>query len=193
MSSAEEGDVQHLSEEQRAIEEGFSFNCANGLEYPTQPHGKKPDGSNSSIVGCLSELEPGFYPELLIWFMFPEPVFSKRMNRRICGIAGQSDRPFVEPDCCYIDDYKFTQKPLNDFPIEYKNFGAEMHSGPWSDWKRTPISGYRIQLNLYGWMMEQHGLPPKDLRIRNHSRQIPIRYEPKRVGEAVSRVFMEGL
>lgn len=193
VDSAAEGDIQHLIEEERSIDEGFSMNYANGLKYPTQPHGKRKDGSNSNIVESLNQLEPGFYPELLIWYMFPEPVFSKTMGKTICGIAGQSDRPFIDPDCCYIDDYKFTIKPLRDFPIEYKNHGAEMHTGPWRDWKSTQVTGYKIQLNLYGWMMEQHGLPPRDLRIQNHGKHIPIRYESKRAGEAVSRVFMEGL
>lgn len=194
---ADKGTIGHQKAEERDISTGFSINPFNGLEYPVQPHGRKPDGSNESIVERLSMLEPGFYPELLLWFLFPEPIYSQSMKRDICGIAGTADKPYIEPDRCMIGDYKFTKKPLTDFAFKYKNYGTEMMTGPFSDWPCLDLFGYRIQLNTYGWMLDKHGLPPADLRIHNDvagkQQEFVFPYEPWRVEEAVDMVFIDCL
>jgi len=197
--AAAEGTEQHAIREEESISSGFSINPANGLSYPTQPHGKKPDGSNETIVECLADLEPGFYPELILWWFFPTPIFSRSLKKDICGIAGQTDKPYIEPVNCYVGDYKFTTKPLADFGVKYKNFGQQMHTGPWSDMPITKLSGYKIQLNTYGWMLAQHGLRPLDLRVHNTvlktgvEQEFIIPYEPWRVEEGFDMVFMDSL
>lgn len=190
---ADLGTIEHSREESEAIALGYSINPANGLEYPTRLHGKKENGDNETIVERLSDLEPGFYSELLLFFEFPFPIFSKTMDCLICGIAGQSDKVYKDIDASYVGDYKFTEDPLSDFAIKYKNFGVEHHTGPWADVPITKISGYNQQLNIYGWILDEHGLPPKDLRLHNHGNDIKICYEPSRVSEAVSTLFNAGL
>lgn len=192
------GTEKHAAKEAEASDMGYSVNPVNGLEYPTQPHGKKEDGSNETIVERLSDLEPGFYSELIVWYFFPDPVFSESMGKVICGVAGTLDKGYVEPAKIMIGDYKFTEKKLSDFGIKYKNFGKEMHSDPWSDWVITKISGYRIQLNTYGYMAQQLGLEPVDLRLHNHTddgeeHTIILPYEGFRVSQALERTFMDGL
>lgn len=194
---ATKGTAGHQEAEQADIESGFSINPYNGLEYPVQPHGRKPDGSNESIVETLSMLEPGFYPELLMWYFFPEPIHSQSLKKDICGIAGTADKPYIEPDRCMIGDYKFTKKPLTDFAFRYKNYGVEMMLDPFSDWPCLDLFGYRIQLNTYGWLMDKHGLPPEDLRIHNDvkgkKQEFVFPYEPWRIEEAVDKVFIDCL
>lgn len=193
------GTVKHDEREQQTIIDGFCINPYNSLEYPTQPHGKKPDGTNCNIVDRLSDLEPGFYGELLIWYLFPDSTYSKSMETEIIGICGTSDRVFIEPDSCLIRDYKFPGEPKYDFATDYKNHGYEYHSAPWEDWRITKLSGYRQQLNTYGYMMDTHGLPPQALHLDIESLDgkqndsILVRYEPDRVGEGMDRVFMDGL
>ncbi len=193
------GTIEHDREEKKAITDGFSINAYNGLEYPTQPHGKMPDGSCSTTVERLCELEPGFYPELMLWHLFPEPIFSQSMKTDIIGVCGTSDKVFIEPDRGYIRDFKFPSEKITDFPITYKNFGREYHLDPWGDWYTTKISGYRQQLNIYGWMMEQHGLPPESLHLDIRSldgkqnEEIYVPYEGWRVGRAMDKIFLDCL
>lgn len=186
------GTIEHAREEQEAIELGYSINPANGKPYKTILHGKKENGDNETVVEKLCDLETGFYPEALLSFEFPYPIFSKTMNCEICGIAGQTDKLYKD-EYAYLGDYKFTEDPLTNFGITYKNFGQERHTGPWSDRIITKISGYEQQLNIYGWMLDEGGVPPVDLRIHNHGRDIPVAYDKSRVSEAVSMLFNEGL
>lgn len=197
--AAAAGTLEHEYREMEAIDSGFSLNPFNGLEYPTQPHGKKPDGGNETTVECLADLEPGFYPELILWHFFPEPIHSQSLKRDICGIAGTADRPYIDPDQSYVRDWKFTTKPLADFSTNYNNYGKQFHTEPWGDWPISKVSGYRIQLNTYGWMLEQHGLPPAGLAIDNkvikagQEQEFIIPYEGWRVSEAFDKVFIECL
>lgn len=187
-STREDGTANHLVQENLAEELGYCINPWNGLEYPTQPHGKKEDGTNQNISECLCDYEPGFYSEILLWYFLPEKVFSESLGVEICGIAGTSDKGFLEPECSYVGDYKYTLEPLNDFAYEYPNYGYEMHTGPFSDWRITKTSSYRMQLNTYGWMLDQHGLPPKALWLENHGKNIPIKYEPTRMNNVIELV-----
>ena len=191
--TSERGTANHAAEEQKSIDLGYSVNLINGLEYPTQPHGKKSDGTNSSIAECICDYEPGFYSEILLWHFFPNKIFSKSLGEEICGICGQADKGYLEPDCSYVGDYKYPKKPLDDYAYKYPNHGFEMHSGPWSDWVHTRTSGYRIQLNIYGWMLDQHGLPPKGLWLESHGKVIKAQYEGERVQQAVEQIQLLGL
>lgn len=190
-TSSAEGTSQHSDIENQAISDGFSV-AYNGESYITRSHGKKPNGDNETVVECLAELEDGFYPELLLWYFFPEPVFSESLEQWICGIAGQSDMVYIKRGKSFVADLK-SNKNLSDFGIKYTNFGYEYHSGPWSDLIYTRLSKYKIQLNTYGWLLDQHRLPPQDLRVLNKGNEIPIYYEPSRVDSGVMSVFNMGI
>lgn len=193
----ERGTEGHKTKEETDIKTGFSVNPYNGLEYPVQPHGRKEDGTNESTVECLADLEAGFYPELLLWWYFPEPIYSQSLKKDICGIAGTADKVYIEPDRSMVGDYKFTKKPLSDYPIRYKNYGAEMLLEPFQDWASLDLNGYKIQLNTYGWMLDKHGLPPVDLRIHNtvkdKEQEFIFDYEPDLIDSAFTKLFIEGL
>lgn len=196
---AAKGTIGHAAEEEETIRTGMCINPYNGLEYPTQPHGKMADGGNSTTVERLCDLEPGFYPELLLWHFFPEPIHSQSLGKDICGIAGQSDRVFIEPSASFVGDHKFTGKPLSDFPTFYTNYGHQVLDYPFDSWKIHKLSGYKIQLNMYGWMLDQHGLPPVDLRIHNNvlktgaKQEFVFDYYPETISEAVDMAFLESL
>ncbi len=197
--AAAAGTEEHAIREDEAISSGFSVNPATGEVYPTKSHGKKPDGSNETTVECLLDLEKGFYPELILWYFFPTPIHSESLGRDICGIAGQTDKPYLGRSDAYVGDYKFTTKPLTDFGVKYNNFGKQMHTGPWADMPITKLSGYKIQLNTYGWMLQKHGYIVRDLRVHNtvldtkQEQEFIIDFQPWRVEEAVDTVFMDSL
>lgn len=193
----EKGTLLHAEKENQAISDGFVINPENGRKYPTILTGAKEDGSNETTVESLSDLEDGFHPELILWYYFPCPIYSQSLKRDICGICGTSDLVFKDPKNSYVRDYKFTGEVLTDFPVKYKNFGAETHSEPWNGYYSTKLSGYKIQLNLYGWLLEHHGLPPLGLHVDNYVgdkyNAFPIPYDRTAAEASVNRIFTESL
>jgi hypothetical protein len=124
-----------------------------------------PEESNIKTPTTLdySELEDGYYPELLLWNDSYE-------------IAGQADEPFIESKGLkrYIDilDFKSNKKiDLNS----YKHFktGHQMMQGPLKHLQCCSFNHYNLQLSLYAWMMEQHGFIPRNLIVEHY----PLRTE----------------
>lgn len=190
-NAAGKGTEYHDWREQAAFLRGYEVNTADGKEYPTRLHGKKEDGSNENIVCSLGELEWGFYPELMIWFDFPEPVWSESLEMWICGVCGQEDRVFItESGLVDTSDYKTNKdKKLDTFGIRYTNFGFEYHTGPFAGRKVTKVSKYSIQLNTYSWMLQQHGFTVRHIHILHKEDIIKVYYEPDKIAHSMSMVF----
>lgn len=186
----------HDWKEQAAIMRGYEVNDQDGLEYPVMPHGKKEDGSNRNIVDKLCDLPPGCYLELMIWYDFPEPVFSQSMGCWICGICGQEDKVFILQHLMFdAYDYKSSKnKKLDDYGTEYRNYGFEYMLYPFDKRRNHDKNKYSLQLNTYAWMMHQgHGLRPNSVTILHKEQKIPVYYESSLISTSVNIVWSMGL
>lgn len=190
------GTEMHDWEEKSAIMRGVEINEADGLEYPVMPHGKQADGSNRNVVDKLCDLSPGCYLELMIWYDFPEPVWSISMGCWICGICGQEDKVFILEDAMVdMADYKSSKnKKLDDYGIRYKNYGFEYMLYPFNRRRNHDKNKYSLQLNTYAWMMHQaHGLRPNSILILHKGQIIEVHYEPSLTSSAINMAFSMGL
>ncbi len=200
-SGASKGTRTHDWHEQAALMRGYEINEVDGEKYPVRKHGKEEDGSNTNIVSCLADLEWGFYPELMIWYDFPEPVFSEKYGDWVCGICGQSDRVFInEEKTAYVSDYKTDKdKKLDNFGIRYRNYGKngeyafQMMLWPFHERREHAVNKYSFQLNTYAWMLEKHGLNIGDITILHKDDKIPVYYEPELVRLSTNMAFSTGL
>ncbi len=196
VKGATEGTELHDWKELAANMRGYEINHVDGLKHPIMPHGKKEDGSNRNTVDKLCELEPGCYLELMIWYDFPEPVFSESMGDWICGVCGQEDKVYILPDLMFDAlDYKSSKhKKLDDFGVNYKNLGFEKMLYPYDKRRNHDKNKYGLQLNTYAWMLQQaHGLTPNSITINHKDELIAVPYEPTLLSTSMSMVFSMGL
>lgn len=187
----------HAEKELSEISSGIAVQEFTGEVYTVMPHGKKEDGTNCNTVECLSDLPDGFYGEMLLWYFFPHKVFSKSMGCEICGLAGTVDRFFKKMQRVALEDYK-SNKDLSGYSPKITNLGMQYHLPPFNHIPRSKRSKYHIQLNFYGWLVEQHGLDIWDLRLlhtpeKETVEQIPIPYEGHLVDLAVSNLLNSSL
>lgn len=190
----------HAEMEAKARAQGEWACPIDGMVYPFRELNKKEGGDNESVD--LRALETGYYPELLLYYLFPEPVYSRSMGEDICGIAGQTDMPFINRESGYavIGDFKFTDEELSGHSIQYKNLGTVKWLDPFHNVQDTKLTGYNIQLSTYAWLLENTGLECRGLFLENYYGKKRDKYSHKPLGylragvdEAVSRVFIEGL
>lgn len=196
VKGASKGSEHHDWKEMAANMRGFELNEQDGIEYPVMPHGKQADGSNRNVVNRLSELPPGYYPELMIWYDFPEPVFSESMGCWIAGICGQEDRVFILPEYMVdMSDYKTSKnKKLDDFGTRYRNYGFQKMRFPFDRRRDCDKNVYSLQLNTYAWMMHQaHGLTPNSINIHHKEEIIEVYYEPSLISTSVRMAFSTGM
>ncbi len=109
-----------------------------------------PLGIDAKFTENLYELPDGVYTELLIWNNF-------------LGIAGQSDKVIIETvnGIRYVDiiDYK-TNKEIKDYNYLDKNGRKVINESliyPLNKYCNSNYWIYQLQLNLYGWLLEQFG------------------------------------
>lgn len=199
-NAAERGTAGHSVQEEKAKLAGEVLCPIDGLVYPVRSSGKKVTGDNETVD--MTDLETGFYPEMLLVYQFPEITFSESMDEHICGIAGQIDKCFINAEGRYsvVGDYKFTEKPLDDFAYSYPNHGPERFSYPFNHMIITKVTGYTIQLNAYGYMLECLGYPPKGLYLHNYHgmkldkfKEIVLDYHRGAVEEAFNMAFISSL
>jgi hypothetical protein len=186
----------HDWKERAANMRGYETNTWDGLDYPVMPHGKAADGSNTNVVCRLNELPPGCYLELMIWYNFPEPVFSESLGEWICGICGQEDQVFLlESMEADMADHKTSKnKKLDTFGTRYRNMGFEMMQYPFDRWKSSDYNHYMLQLNLYAWMLEQgHGIKPRSQTLLHKDEILPVEYHPDKVSSSINMVLSMGL
>lgn len=175
---------------------GYEIFPPDGSQYPVRKHGRAEDGSNRNVVDKLNQLEWGFYSELMIWFDFPEPVFSESVGTSITGICGQADKVFISMFFdFFLQDYKTGKaKKLDDFGVKYRNLGFEYMLYPFNKLRNHAKNRYTLQLGLYSWMLEQqHGLKciGADILYKEDVIKIPIMRSA--ISEAVSMVFSTGM
>lgn len=195
VKGAEKGTQLHDWKEKSAYMRGFELNEEDNIEYPTRRHGKQEDGTNKNVVENLRDLEWGFYSELMIWYNFPEPVFSESMDEEICGVCGQSDRVFIDEWRCFdLSDWKSSKnKKLDDFGTRYKNYGFEMMLFPFEKFRNHDKNNYNLQLSVYMWMLKRHGLTPNSGTILHKEEKIPVTYWDDLVSTSMSMVFSTGM
>lgn len=194
-TGAGKGTAHHDWKYDAAVMRGFEVNEIDGKEYPVKIQGHNADGSCESFVDSLGNLEPGFYPELMIWHTFPEPVYSESAGCWIAGICGRSDRVFVDEwRCFYLSDYKTDKdKTLDDFGIRFPNYGFVKMLPPFQNRRETAKNKYSLQLNVYSWMLENHGLICENIFIIHKDQNIDVHYEPDMVSTSVSMLFNNGM
>lgn len=195
-AGASAGTAHHDWMEGAAIRRGEEINEHDGKYYPVMPHGKEIDGTNRNIVDRLDKLPPGCYLELMIWYDFPDPVWSNSMQAWIAGICGQEDKVIILPEG-QVDtfDHKRTKnKKLDDFGVRYRNLGFEKMLFPFDKWRVHDKNVYTFQLNIYAWMLAQaHSLPPRSITILHKDEVIPIGYWPSLVSTSINMVASMGL
>jgi hypothetical protein len=187
----------HEDKEAEDILNGYAIQHSTGEVFKVMPHGKKEDGTNCSVVDCLLDLPDGFYGELLLWYYFPHKVYSQSLGYEICGLCGTADRVFLKNGVAVVEDYK-TNAKLSSFSIKIPNYGIQYHLPPFNHLRKSDVSKYHIQLNVYGWLLQQHGFRIDDLRLLHVPegeviKEIPVPYEGSLVDEAVSNLLNSSL
>jgi hypothetical protein len=111
----------------------------------------KPVWEDSFKVNNISKLEPGIYPELIVW--------SDRYK-----IAGQADYvEITKKGTINIKDYK-TSKEIKMNSYEKWDGTKEMMKFPLNDFEDCNFNHYCLQLNLYAFLIKQHN---RNLSIGN--------------------------
>lgn len=143
----------HKQEELKDIANGFKWNKFDGRRYQVVNPPKTHD--NESLHDDLSQLEPGYYPELLIFCESHK-------------IAGQADGVFIDFDkSVVIRDLK-TDEVIQAVPDFYHpKKGYEKYRSPINHLNRCNMNMYSIKMSFYGWMLEQFGLKVKGMYIDN--------------------------
>ena len=142
----------HEMMEERAYSDGFIVNPFDGRKYETRKIAKSYD--NQNIVEDLWDLEPGAYPELVIW-------------NEDAGVVGQDDVVFIreEDGAKYVSSLDFK---TNGGGSEAKGLkkrdklkkiqsGSAQMSGPLSHIKDCTYTKYQGQMSMYMVMMENAG------------------------------------
>lgn len=190
MDRADAGTATHGKSLAADIEAGCCLNHATG-EYVAPIYcSRKEMGDNES--GDLANLPSGAHLELLLYHLFPEPVFSQSMQCWICGVAGQLDKALIEGKDVYVEDIK-TNEDLEDFGFKYNNAERERHLYPFDRLVKTKLSPYKIQLPTYAWLLELWGYNVRGVRILNYGNIIEVPYTPGLIAEALSIVFTSSL
>lgn len=170
--STVQGSEFHLKMENRALEEGGSV-CVFEDEFYKIPNSyyeakDKFTYTNESFVEDLSKLEPGYYPELIIWMDYNNHKF-----------IGQADKVYItDRGTFFMDDYKTNKeiKTKGFYSKKYRTY--HMMKGPCSHLQDCNYNHYKLQLNFYSYMLESHGLHPEGLMISHHKKYDTEKYTP---------------
>lgn len=164
------GTAYHLYKEGIALDSGYSVNEYNGKKYTTKlAYDKIKDSTHGYIVipkvDNLYDLEDGFYPELLIW----------NHNYKI---AGQADKIYIETidgvKYVDIDDFKTNKK------IDKNNIFSKMKN-PLSHLDDCNYNHYRLQISMYGWMLESFGFTVRNTRFTHINKPYIFNYMKKEI------------
>ena len=105
----------------------------------------------NSMEGVFGKLPPGVYTELCLW------------NYK-AKIAGTADVVTIYPDKTFdIDDHKTNGK------FEIEGFRGKTMKYPFNKLPDCNLGHYTVQLSLYAWMLEQHGLKCRALRLHHYT------------------------
>ena len=170
--SAEQGSAFHLVKEEESLSLGGAH-CHFDDKFYEIPKSyyeakEKFKYTNESFVDNLSELEPGYYPELIVWFDYNNFRF-----------IGQADKVFVtDRKSFFMDDFKTNKAIKTKGFYSKKNRSYQMMKGPCSHMHDCNLNHYKCQLNFYSFGLAQHGLTPEGLMISHHKKYDTINFTP---------------
>ena len=161
LESTRKGNLYHKVREEKSYKDGEELNLFDNKKYPTFAKEKLVDADNYSLIEDLYELDPGYYPELLIW------------NEDAC-VAGQADKIFIGIDdngekWVDVDDYKTNNK------IDTENKWNKL-LGPLSHLDDCKFNVYSMQISMYAWMMEQFGFKVRNLAFHHFNQKYEVEY-----------------
>ena len=162
----------HWIEEHKAFQDGVVENPFTNKKFKVIDIRRKnvPYQNHSLGFNLLEELEDGYYPEFLAWYL---PIET----------AGQIDRLWIETikgvRYVFLDDFK-TNKAKN-----MKGGGMNKLKGVLNHIDENPIEKYSIQINFYAWMLWMHGFEPRNLSFThytnyniNKSKKFTVKFNP---------------
>lgn len=180
--SITKGNLYHAAQERKALEAGFMVNHHDGLEYPVYMRSRE-DG-NESLDSDLWNLPDGFYPELLISYDFPTPVYDPVRRELVGGIAGQADKTFLGSYSLterFSDELDLkTNEKINTFGFKVMNlyaageYGYERYLPPIDRYVVCTMQDYYWQLNFYAWMLAQVGYESRNRTIQHLNQNIAV-------------------
>jgi hypothetical protein len=170
--STDQGSAFHLKMEEEALAKGGSV-CVFDDKFYEIPKSyyearDKFNYTNESFVYNLSDLEPGYYPELIVWFDYNNHKF-----------IGQADKVFItDRKSFFMDDYKTNKAIKTKGFYSKKNRSYQMMNGPCSHLQDCNLNHYKCQLNFYSFGLAQHGLTPEGLMISHHKKYDTENFTP---------------
>lgn len=145
--TSEMGTREHLNKELDSYERGWEINKMDGKKYKVHQKKAIVGCDNYSLANNLSELEDGYYPELLVFWE---------------DLVGQADRAFIGTDKWgrYIDisDYKFFEKLTKRGFYDKHTRKYQMFKSPIDHIEDCKLNKTALQISTYLWCLENHGL-----------------------------------
>jgi hypothetical protein len=171
-SSSESGTEYHLEKELASYKRGWELNPFDGKKYNVIQRPPIEGVSNYTIKDNLSELEDGYYPELLVYFE---------------KIVGQADKVFIGTDKFgrYVDIVdiktfeKLSKRGFYDKQARtYSKFLAPIEYIEDCNFNKTAL-----QTSTYSWCLEQWGFQPRYSALEHFDKIHELPYCKKEVEE----------
>jgi hypothetical protein len=178
-----------VKSESLKLQEQWKGKSKKSLEKGTKIHNAKEEADRKSErfyesynMVRLDNLPNGIYPEMILY-------------NHDYQVAGTADKVQINFGNGIIKDYKSNEKLQFGYRNPYTN-RTEMMKYPFDTLPDCSFSHYSIQLNLYGWMLEQFGYKLNDLIIihiktwneetgKTKEVEYPVAYNPKMVVKAL--------
>lgn len=159
--SIKKGNRYHKRKEKDSLTRGYEVNPFTGSKVETKLSFDETAGIKQLLFSDLSELEDGYYPELV--------MFDKEHN-----LAGTADKVFLSTEngkrCVTIDDYKTNKKIYTS--SRYGNYMLD----PVAHLEDCNYNHYRLQISMYAYIMEKHGFTVKDLCFHHYNKSYKFDY-----------------
>ena len=139
-NSLQKGSLYHNDREQAALNAEFAKNPFTKNILPIIKNNEWIDVNTNQSIIDLNNIEPGFYPEIILYY----DMFCGRADKVWFEDIGRDKLGF------WIDDWK-TNAKLN-FENKYQNLKYPLSHIADCNWNH-----YRIQLSFYIWILIQHG------------------------------------
>lgn len=135
------GTAFHSTMEDFDIQRGGRINPYSGEWFPHADI--RIPGYDNNSVEYLTDLENGYYPELLLF-------------NHDHKLAGQADMVFIKDGKVWIDDWK-TDKKIETKSFYTKRYGYTFLKPPLQDIHDSNFWRYALKISTYGWMLEDAG------------------------------------
>lgn len=180
IEATNKGTAEHNRKEKEAYDKGKLILPLTGEEFIVAPKVIK-GYDNYSLVDNLLDLEPGAYPELLLWHE--------------TGLVGTADMIFISSNpwsgkkTVSVGDIKTNKK------LDYKSWGSKRMKEPIDHLEDCHIVHYTLQLSLYAYMLECSGFVVEDLyldyRPNGDSEIIPLVYLREECEKLIANYFQK--